>query len=64
MGEQSDHEKNAFTLETVELNVPGSKGYRPGRPWISKRRRDGIIAADVLVFVDDGRSTKPTEEVT
>jgi hypothetical protein len=63
MGEPSDHENNAFAWETVELNVPGSKGYRPGRPWISKRRRDGKIAADVHIFVDGGRSTGPTEEV-
>jgi hypothetical protein len=45
LGEPFDHENNAFAWETVELNVPGSEGYRPERPWISKRRRDGNIAA-------------------
>jgi hypothetical protein len=32
LGEPLDHESNAFAWETVELNVPGSEGYRPGRP--------------------------------
>jgi hypothetical protein len=62
LGEPSDS-KNVFAWETVEINVPGSETYRPGRPWISKRRRDGCIASDVHLFVDDSRSSAATEEL-
>jgi hypothetical protein len=63
LGEPSD-ETNVFAWDRVEINVPGSATYRPGRPWISKRRVDGRIASDIHVYVDDGRSTAPDEELT
>jgi hypothetical protein len=64
LGEPSE-ETNVFAWDTVETNVPRSATYRPGRPWISKRRVDGRIPSDIHVYyVDDGRSTAPDEELT
>jgi hypothetical protein len=63
LGEPSD-ETNVFAWDRVEVNVPGSATYRPGRPWISKRRVDGRIASDIHLYVDDGRSAAPDEELT
>jgi hypothetical protein len=56
------NENNIFKWDYVEVNLPGSKGYRPGRPWFSKRRKCGDIAADAQDFVDDLRGTGKTAE--
>jgi hypothetical protein len=53
---------NVFRWEYVELNLPGAEDYAPARPWISKRRRTGEIAADAQDYVDDIRCSGPTEE--
>jgi hypothetical protein len=45
----------------VVFNLPGSKGYRADLPWVMKIRWDGELAAEVFVYVDDGRATGPTE---
>ena len=45
----------------VVFNLPGSKGYRADLPWVMKIRWDGQLAAEVFVYVDDGRATGPTE---
>jgi hypothetical protein len=60
-----DHTKieNVFHWEYVELNQPGDSGYRPDVPWISKRRHDKRIAADIHSYVDDNRETAPTAEM-
>ena len=39
----------------VEMNLPGSGGYNPMRPWVSKQRGDGHMAADILAYCDDLR---------
>jgi hypothetical protein len=36
-------------------------GYRADLPWVMKVRWDGELAAEVFVYVDDGRPTGPTE---
>ena len=52
-----------FRWEQVELNLPGDPAYSPVRqPWVSKRRKDGTLAADSVLFVDDIRPTGPTEK--
>ncbi len=38
---------------TTRLNLPGSVGYDPSKPWLSKIRADGRVAADLFSFVDD-----------
>jgi hypothetical protein len=35
--------------------------YSPVKPWVSKRRKDGTLAADSVSFVDDIWPTGPTE---
>jgi hypothetical protein len=54
---------NVFRYDKVELNLLGSENYNPSMPWVHKiRLRDGKIAADLLIFVDDARPTGPSEE--
>jgi hypothetical protein len=61
MGDSADP-TNIFGWATVQLNLPGSAAYRPDQPWISKRTADGFIAAEVLDYVDDNRTTGHDEE--
>ncbi len=54
---------NVFRWDRVELNLPGSEGYDPSRPWVAKyRSEDGHIASDLFIFVDDLRPTGPSKE--
>jgi hypothetical protein len=46
---------NPFHWHHIELNLPGTKSYTPTRAWITKRRVDGSLATDMVVFVDDKR---------
>jgi hypothetical protein len=57
-------ELNPFQWARIRLNLPGTKGYDPGKSWISKMRSDGRVACDVFSFVDDERVTGPTKELT
>ncbi len=52
---------NPFHWEKVVMNLPGSAGYSANLPWVMKVRWDGELAAEVFVYVDDGRPTGPTE---
>lgn len=55
-------EDNVFRWDHVLLNLPGMKEFSPGKPWVSKRRRDGSLAADIVSFVDDLRPVGPSEK--
>lgn len=46
---------NAFQWDHVKLNLPGTKDYDPSISWITKRRKDGTLASDLVDFVDDER---------
>ena len=46
---------NPFHWDHVELNLPRSRGYRADLPWVMKIRADGFLAAEIFVYVDDGR---------
>ena len=46
---------NPFCWHHVELNLPGTPGYTPTRALISKRRVDGGLASDMVVFLDGKR---------
>jgi hypothetical protein len=35
------------------LNLPGTRDYTPLRAWITKRRKDGLLASNVVCFVDN-----------
>lgn len=63
LGDPED-EHNVFRWKTLLLNLPGNLDYTPGAPWVSKRRRDGRLAADIHSYVDDERVTGPTQEET
>ena len=45
----------------MRLNLPGSEGYDPRLPWVSKVRVDNLVACEVYIYVDDGRITGPTK---
>ncbi|KAL7566424.1 hypothetical protein ACA910_000906 [Epithemia clementina (nom. ined.)] len=61
LGQRLD-ETNVFRWETVQLNLPGDQAYKPSELWVSKRRANGTLAADVHVYVDDLRETAPSSE--
>ena len=54
-------DSNAFAWSIVGLNLPGNPLKDPGRPRVMKLRNDGLLAADVVNFYDDGRVFGPTE---
>jgi hypothetical protein len=59
MGDPSDA-LNIFRWEQLRLNLPGQANYDPSRAWVTKLRRDGSIAADMFIYVDDIRTSAPT----
>ena len=46
---------NAFQWDHIRWNLPGTRDYNPSEGWVTKRRTDGSLASDVVVFVDDER---------
>jgi hypothetical protein len=55
---------NPFHWDRVVFNLPGSRGYRSDLPWVMKLRRDGHLAAEIFVYVDDGRPTGHSPAIT
>ena len=55
-GDQHDP-TNAFQWDTIQLNLPGTKDYKPSGAWVSKQRVDGFLASDFVCFVDNLRVT-------
>jgi hypothetical protein len=55
---------NPFHWDKVVFNLPGSKGYRLNLPWVMKIRANGHLAAEIFVYVDDGRPTGHSQELT
>ena len=53
---------NPFEWDQVELNLPGSEAYSPSKPRVYKIRKDGRIAGDLFVYIDDLRITGVSEE--
>lgn len=60
MGDPKD-ELNIFCYDHVLFNLPGMESFDSAKPWVSKRRADGTIAADVVGFVDDLRPIASSE---
>jgi hypothetical protein len=57
-----DDPTNPFRWDEVRMNLPGSPGFNPALPWVSKIRwDDNNIACDIVIFVDDLRVTGPTK---
>lgn len=57
-----DNESNVFRWNDVKLNLPGKSCYNPSKPWVYKVRKDGTLAADLYIYIDDLRNTGPTYE--
>ena len=55
---------NPYHWDRVEFNLPGSKGYRSDLPWVMKIRCDGHLAAEIFVYVNDGRATGHSPRLT
>ena len=55
-GDRTD-ESNPFRWESVVLNLPGDPDYDPTLPWVMKVRKDGHLASEVYIYVDDGKFT-------
>jgi hypothetical protein len=47
---------NPFHWDHIKFNLPGSWGYRSDLPWVMKIRVDRHLAAEIFVYVDDGRA--------
>ena len=58
LGNRFDKE-NPFCWDEVQLNLPGMDEYDPRKPWVYKRRFDGRIAGDLIVYIDDLRLSCP-----
>jgi hypothetical protein len=43
------------------LNLPTTQGHDPIIPWVSKRRKDGVLVADFFTFMDDMRPLAPSD---
>ena len=54
---------NPFQWDRLELNLPCTEGYDATKPWISKWRRDGLRASELVQYVDDVRTVSATEEL-
>jgi hypothetical protein len=54
--------KNVFRYNRVRLNLPGNHDYEPTKPWVYKERKNGDVASDVHCYVNDLRTTGPSEQ--
>jgi hypothetical protein len=55
LGKREDRD-NVFHWEDVVMNLPGTFGYDATQPKIYKQRFDGLIAADLVIYIDDVRT--------
>ena len=51
---------NLLKWDMEVVNFPGSEGYDCKCPWVYKGRKDGMIAANLFIYVDDWRLIGPT----
>ena len=56
-----DDARNMLRWRKVVLNIHGLEMYNTNIPWVYKVREDWKIASDVFWYIDDGRSTTPSE---
>jgi hypothetical protein len=60
LGDRLNEEGNVFSWDKMMLNLPGQVDYNPSRSWVTKVHKDGSVAADMFVYVDDVRSSAST----
>ena len=51
---------NPFAWEKVVLKLLETKKYDCQRPWVFNPSVDEFLAADLFIYVDDGRPIRPT----
>lgn len=56
-----DREENVFRWHKVILNLPGNLSYDPSQPRVYKVRKDGTMASDLFIYMDDFRATGPSK---
>ena len=54
---------NPFQWKVVSFNIPGLAGYDPRLPRMMKIRKDGRVASDLHIYIDDYRITAATEDM-
>ena len=52
---------NPFSWEKVVLKLPETEEYDCQRPWVFKKIVDGLLAADLFIYVNNGMPIGPTE---
>ena len=57
------YSNNPFAWEKVVLNLLGNKEYYFQRPWEFNQRVDEFFAAEIFIYVEDGRPIRPTKNV-
>ena len=62
MGDRLDS-NNLFSWEKLVMNLLGTKEYNCQRPWVFKKRVDGLLDVDLFIYVDDGRPIVTTENL-
>jgi hypothetical protein len=60
MGDRKDP-ANVFRWERVRSNLLTTQGYDPMTPWASKRRKEGVLAADFFTYMDYMRPLTPSD---
>jgi hypothetical protein len=55
---------NPFHWERVEFNLPGSRGYRSDLSWVMKIWEDGHLAVEVSEYINNGRATGHSQDLT
>ena len=45
------------------LKFPGAEEYYCHIPWVFKQMVDGLLAADLFIYMDDGRPIGPTKDL-
>ncbi len=53
---------NPFRWQRVQLNLPGSTGYKTDLPWVLLVTEEGLPAGVIRRYVDDIRSIGHSEE--
>jgi len=53
---------NPFEWGHVKFNLPGNDAYNPSKPRVYKVRKDGRIAGNLFVYIDDLRISRVSEE--
>ena len=62
MGDRLDA-NNMFAWDKVVLNLLGKEEYDCHITWLFNQKDDGLLVADILIYVDDERLIGPTEDL-